>query len=175
MIEARAIRRLAAMDIQVWHTRVPKRADGEKRQSPESTLEGAGAAGSASEKSSLPSRRIRLEAGSGRWLLVVDDADRARHAKLIEDIRATLGPNECRFGTWSDSAEAGVAAEDWPAHGIRYALVFSGHGDGHNGGAEHSGNDDRTALISGGELQWLATSGQARRALWRRLQPLLED
>ena len=34
MIEARAIRRLAAMDIQVWHTRVPKRADGEKRSRP---------------------------------------------------------------------------------------------------------------------------------------------
>jgi len=174
MIDARAIRRLAAMDIQVWRTRVPRHADGGTTRSSEYTTEAASEAASSTGRPPLRSRRIRLEAGSGPWLLVVDDADRARHAKLIEDIRTTLGPDECRFGTWSDSAEAGVAPEDWQGHGIRHTLVFVGDGDGHNGGDEHCGNDVRPALISGGELQRLATSGQARRALWRRIQPLLE-
>lgn len=175
MIDARAIRRLALMDIQVWRFRVPKDAAGGKARRGQHSHQGAGVAATPSAKSPSRSRRIRLEAGSGRWLLVVDDADRARHAKLIEDIRATLGPDECRFGTWSDSAEAGVAPEDWQAHGIRHALVFGGESDGHDGIDGRREGDACSAFVQGGQLQKLATSGHARRALWRQLEPLLED
>lgn len=163
MIDLRAIRRLEAMDIQVWQTREPRqtRAD-ELRADRAAPVENHCA--QAACDSSRPSARIRLEAGSGRWLLVIDDADRARHATLIEDIRATLGIGDCRFGTWSDSVEAGVAVEDWDAHGIRRALIFGGEPDRRGTGPR---------LVHGGDLERLATSGQARRALWGRLKPLL--
>lgn len=157
-IDPRAIRTLAAMDIPVWLARAPKHAGaGDSRPA----TPGPDEDDSESFRERSPSRpeRIRLEAGSGRWLLVVDDADRARHATLIEDVRATLGTDDCRFGTWSDSPEAGVAVEDWEAHGIRHALVFGGQvGPG---------------FVQGGDLATLASSGDARRALWRRLRPLM--
>lgn len=163
-IEASAIRRLEAMDIQVWSARVPRRAAAVDTR-PASVgpggavpAEGAPVEGLSRQTRSRPDR-IRLEAGSGRWLLVVDDADRARHVALIEDIRAALGTDDCRFGTWSDSAEAGVAAEDWGAHGIRHALVFGG--------------ETGSGFVQAGQLDGLAASGEARRALWRQLQPLL--
>lgn len=129
------------MDIPVWRLR--GRGQGAESESPPT------------------SGRIRLEAGTGRWLLVVDDAERARHATLLEDIRATLGTRECRFGTWSDSPESGVAMTDWEAHGIGHALVFA---EGES--AQH--------LVHAGALDTLAVSGDARRALWQRLKPLLE-
>ena len=163
-IEPGAIRRLAAMDIQVWRARSPEHAEIAQTPPAAETSAEAGPVKDFSVdaypgKSRLQTGRIRLEAGSGCWLLVVDDADRARHAKLIEDIRAALGTDDCRFGTWSDSAEAGLAVEDWEAHGIRHALVFGGQvGPG---------------FVQAGELDELKTSGEARRALWRRLQSLL--
>jgi len=164
MIDPRAIRRLEAMDIQVWRARVPKQPGaGELRSHDVAPADAAPVADpstpAASERAPARPVRIRLEAGSGRWLLVVDDADRARHATLLEDIRATLGAGDCRFGTWSDSPEAGVAVEDWEAHGIRHALVFR--------------DEAGAAFVQGGELGRLTESGEARRALWRRLQPLL--
>lgn len=147
MIDARAIRHLQAMDVQVWRLR--------GRRS--SAVESAGQP--AAERHAA---RIRLEAGSGRWLLVVDDAERARHAVLLEDIVATLGAGECRFGTWSDSAESGIAVSELEAHGIRHALVF---GDG---------DDLLQQLLHVGALNDLASSGRARRALWQRIKPVLE-
>lgn len=131
------------MDVPVWRLR--GRGQGAESESPPAT------------------GRIRLEAGSGRWLLVVDDAERARHATLLEDIRAALGTSDCRFGTWSDSPESGVAVTDWAAHGIHHALVF---GDG-------EGADGR--LVDAGTLDALVVSGDARRALWLRLKSLLGD
>jgi hypothetical protein len=157
MIDAHAIRRLEAMDIPVWQTRAPKRT-GRDEARPAVTMP---IEDPSSNEARPRSARIRLEAGSGRWLLVIDDADRARHATLIEDIRATLGAGDCRFGTWSDSPEAGVAMEDWDAHGIRHALVFSGQ--------------PAAGFVQGGELAGLTASGEARRALWRQLKPLLAD
>lgn len=164
MIEPRAIRRLEAMEIQVWRARAPKPVDAVELGPETSSPADAGRAahppsGIVPEPARPRPDRIRLEAGSGRWLLVVDDADRARHATLIEDIRATLGAGDCRFGTWSDSPEAGVAVADWEAHGIVHALVFGGQAG--------------PGFVQGGELDRLAASGEARRALWRRLQPLL--
>lgn len=141
VIDGGAIRRLQAMDIEVWRLRARDA--------------GAPATGA-------PARRIRMEAGSGCWLLVVDDAERDRHAVLLEDIRATLGANECRFGTWSDSPDAGIGLADFEARGIRHALVFDG------------GGDRRDGLVHAAPLEELGTSGQARRALWQLLSPLLE-
>jgi len=160
-IDSGAIRRLEAMDIPVWCSRAPKYAgsDSAAMAAAESVpTEAHSIDASASEPRAA---RIRLEAGSGRWLLVVDDGDRARHAALIEDIRAALGSRECRFGTWSDSPEAGVAVEDWDAHGIRNALVFGGDAGPGPG------------FVQCGQLATLTASGEARRALWRQLQPLL--
>jgi len=141
VIDAGAIRRLQAMEVPVWHLRGSK---------------------SPAADAATSSRRIRLEAGSGRWLLVVDDARRACNAALLEDIRATLGGNECRFGTWSDSADAGIAVSDCPGHGIDHVLVFDGDADACDG------------LVHAEPLDVLGTSGRARRALWQRLGPLLE-
>lgn len=170
MIDAPAIRRLAAMEIPVWRARVRDRFASETPRPAEDSAEGPRDAATApAEKLSRRFRRIRLEAGSGRWLLVIDEADRARYSPLIEDVRATLGVDDCRFGTWSDSAEAGVAPEDWQAHDIRHVLVFDRRGEG-----PESANA-APALVACGELQRLASSGQARRALWQRLRPLLED
>lgn len=159
MIDARAIRRLAAMDIPVWRARASRQARSDMSDASAEPLEDRPTEALPGEARQRPGR-IRLEAGSGRWLLVVDDADRARHAGLIEDVRATLGPGDCRFGTWSDSAEAGIGAEDWNAHGILHAVVFS--------------DQAAPGFVQGGQLDRLASSGEARRALWRRLQPLLE-
>ena len=163
-IESNAIRRLAAMEIQVWQSRAPKPVEAADAPSESVAPGDAVPVGDSSteavvEKPRSRPARIRLEAGSGCWLLVVDDADRARHAALIEDIRAVLGTGDCRFGTWSESADAGVAAADGEAHGIRHALVFGG--------------EDGPGVIQGGPLDRLASSGEARRALWRQLQPVL--
>lgn len=146
MIDARAVHRLQAMDVQVWRLRG-------RRQS---AVESAAQPGAERHTG-----RIRLEAGSGRWLLVIDDAERARHAALLEDVGATLDTGECRFGTWSDSPDSGIAISDLEAHGIRQALVF---GEG----------DDLQQLLHVGALDRLASSGAARRALWLRIKPLLE-
>lgn len=156
------------MDIQVWRARVRKpAADQRSRYTGEPLAQAPADVGTAFEKAPHCARRIRLEAGSGRWLLVIDDAERARYARLIEDIRATLGLDECRFGTWSDSAEAGVGPEDWQAHGIRHVLVFGPCEEGYESG-------NVPTFVPAGELHRLAGSGQAKRALWQRLRPYLE-
>jgi len=160
MIDAQAIRRLAAMDIPVWRARAPRHAGADRAEAAAVSPVADPSTEALSGEARRRPGRIRLEAGSGRWLLVVDDADRARHATLLEDIRATLGPGDCRFGTWSDSAEAGIGTEDWHAHGIRHAVVFS--------------DDAAPGLVCAGALDRLGSSGEARRALWRQLRPLLE-
>ncbi|MFO7762641.1 MAG: hypothetical protein R6V61_02780 [Wenzhouxiangellaceae bacterium] len=144
MIDARAIGRLQAMDVPVWRLR------GRKAPAPEPA------------EPEAASRRIRLEAGSGRWLLVVEDTERDRHAALLEDIRAALGTSDCRFGTWSDSPDAGIAFADCRGHGIGHVLVFE------------DGVAPRDGLVHAGPLDRLGASPQARRALWQRLRSLLE-
>lgn len=153
VIDARSIHRLQAMDVEVWRLR------GRRQSSVESAGSAEPQAGPGAQR---PAGRIRLEAGSGRWLLVVDDAERARHAALLEDLGATLGTGDCRFGTWSDSPESGIAISDLDAHGIRHALVFG------------AGDDLQQQLLHVGAVDRLASSGEARRALWQRIKPLLE-
>ena len=53
--------------------------------------------------------RIRLEAGGGEWLVVVEDIDRSRYERMLGDIIGVLGAERCRYGSWSDSQESGVA------------------------------------------------------------------
>lgn len=144
MAEAGRVAKLEAMGIDVWRLRgrsaAPDRGAGGRATAP----------------------RVRLEAGGGAWLLVVDDASRARFETLINDVCALLGNDRCRFGTWSDSAQSGVAAEEWDAHGIVAAVVF--------GPAKAL----PAGFVSAGPLQELAESPAARRSLWQRLRPLLE-
>jgi len=115
----------------------------------------------AAESEPLPPR-VRLEAGSGRWLLVVDADERARHRLLLTDIRALLGSAQCRFGTWSDTADAGVAAADWGEHGIAKVLAFGVTDMRH------------PMLIRAPALDALAREGVQRRRLWQLLRPELE-
>ncbi len=133
-----SVRRLDAMGVPVWRSR--------RRRSAESTARHG---------------RIRLEAGSGRWLLVVDEVERAEYQTLLADLLATLGPAECRFGTWSDSPDSGVAAEDWDAHGIEHVLVA---------GAHRGAPEDCLVIES---LAELAASAKARRSLWQRVRERL--
>jgi len=138
MMRPESLRRLDAMGVPVWRLRRPRPAAGASR---------AG--------------RIRLEAGSGRWLLVVDEIERAEHERLLGDLVATLGAAECRFGTWSDSPDSGVGPEDWAAHGIEHVLVA---------GAPDAAPD---GCIRAPALAELAASGRARRALWSHLREVL--
>lgn len=106
--------------------------------------------------------RVRLEAGPGAWLLIVDEASRARFETLLNDVRAALGADRCRFGTWSDSSQSGVAVDEWEAHGIEAAVAF---------GADRKLPD---GFVAAAPLAELAKSAQARRTLWQRLKPVLE-
>jgi len=112
-LRADSLRRLRAMEIDVWVPRAAAPAPDDRA----SVSEGP---------------RIRLEAGGGRWLLVADEDARARFRVLLDDLRALLDPAECRFGKWSDSVEAGVGLDELGAQAIEHVLVFgesSGAGD----------------------------------------------
>ncbi|MGK7296428.1 MAG: hypothetical protein ACNS61_11485 [Candidatus Wenzhouxiangella sp. M2_3B_020] len=152
MMDARSLRRLEAMDIGVWQRRRSRPSEPATENEPTSP---AGA------RRRTP--RIRLEAGGGPWLLVVEDVDRSRHERLLGDIIAVFGAQRCRFGSWSDSPESGVAVAEWSAHGIRGALVFEDREDLPDG------------CIAAGALEELARAGSARRRLWGRLRTLLQD
>jgi hypothetical protein len=105
--------------------------------------------------------RIRLESGTGAWLIVADEAERASYRVLLDDLRAVLGPSECRFGKWSDTPEAGIGPDDWQAHGIRHVLAF---GDAPAAAGE---------LLRAAALADLLERADARKALWALLRPRL--
>lgn len=145
-LAADSLRRLDAMGVQVWQRRVdpPRRPpelgarSGDVREPP----------------------RIRLEAGHGAWLLVVEPAMREPHARLLADIQAVPGLAECRFGRWSDGGDSGIALSDVESYGIAHVLAF--------GCAASPG------LIAVPGLDELAVSADARRALWQALKPRLD-
>lgn len=170
-------RRLAAMDIDVWVRRAGESAT-------ETAAEGTAAAASevsarspaeapgeraddavppaaSGSARSASSPRIRLASGRGRWLLLIDDAGAAEDQRFLDDLRGLLGVDEVRFGRWSDSAESGVAAEDWTERGIEWVLDFGG------ASVEHP------AVLNLPRLTELRESGSARKALWQVLRPLL--
>ncbi len=109
--------------------------------------------------------RIRLASGHGDWLLVTPDPGDGRHHRLIADITATIGIDRCRFGHWSDSAEAGVSLAELVQRGIEHVLVL--------GSSPTPIGDPRVAQAPA--LDELAESGVARRRLWAVLKPYLES
>lgn len=139
--------RLAEMGIEVWAART--------RTTPRAPT---GDDGSRSEP------RVRLSSGDGDWLLVQRRPWDGRHAPLLADIQALLGPERCRFGQWADSPESGQALSELNARGIRHLVSFGP--PPHAGGAE---------LIEAAVLDELAVSAEARRRLWRALLPRLSD
>ena len=165
-------RRLAAMDIDVWVRRDREAAAGSASDAaaaassepaigtPTGTAVDGGATGAPAPAGSA-GPRIRLASGRGRWLLLIDDAGAAEDQRLLDDLRGLLGVDQVRFGRWSDRAESGVAAEDWPERGIEWVLDFGG------GSVEHP------AVLNLPRLSELRESGSARKALWQALRPLL--
>lgn len=138
--------RLAAMDIAVWVRRSPAAASS-------GVAVGAGSA----------EARVRLASGDGEWLLVQRRPWDGRHAELVADLQALLGPSRCRFGQWADSAESGHALSELSARGIRYLLSF-GPPPAHAGQPE---------VVVASDLDELAASAEARRSLWAALRPRL--
>ena len=138
--------RLAEMGIEVWLSR--------GRPPP---VVGAGDTGLVSEP------RVRLAAGAGAWLLVQRRPWDGRHAELLADLQALLGLDQCRFGQWADSREAGQALSELPERGVRHVLSF---------GRPPSGVPAADLLVLP-ELDEIAVSAAARRDLWDALRPLL--
>lgn len=146
MRDAASRARLDAMGIDLWLLR--------SREDPKDVR---------AETDAARTARIRLESGTGAWLIVADEAERATYRVLLDDLRAVLGPAECRFGKWSDTPEAGIAPDDWQAHGIRHVLAF---GDTPAAAGE---------LLRADALPELLDRADARKSLWALLQPRLAD
>ena len=107
--------------------------------------------------------RVRLAAGGGAWLLVQRRPWDGRHAVLLADLQALLGVEQCRFGQWADSQDAGQALSGLAERGVRHVLAF---------GPAPSGA--RTAgLVELPALEEIAVSATARRTLWQALRSLL--
>ncbi|MGY6553489.1 MAG: hypothetical protein ACXIUM_03095 [Wenzhouxiangella sp.] len=139
--------RLAEMGIEVWLSRT--------QDSPTT---------SAVVQGPVDEPRVRLAAGVGAWLLVQRRPWDGRHAELLADLQALLGADQCRFGHWADSREAGQALSELPERGVRHVLCF---------GPPPAGAP-ATGLIALPMLDEIATSAAARRGLWHALRPLLE-
>lgn len=140
-----SLRRLQAMDVAVWVRRdrpLRKRETARPRAEP----------------------RIRLEAGSGDWVLLVEERGRTRHSSLLADIRGTLGAECCRFGKWSDSPDSGIALGELVAAGVKGVIDF-----------RHEDQvQQHAALVAGGDLDDLSASAEARQRLWQRMRMLME-
>jgi len=151
-LDAGRLRRLRALGVDVWLL----------REHSECSAGGVSADASPPSAPSAEVPRIRLAPGRGRWLLLGEGTERPEVRALLDDLRGLLGADACRFGQWSDSAESGVAAEDWAERGIEWVLDFGGPGAAH------------PALLSLPPLGELVASPEARKRMWRSLRPLLE-
>ena len=140
--DTRSRQRLAAMGIELWRQRGAR---------PESTGE--------PENHSRPA--IRLASGNGRWLLVQREAWRGSHASLVDDITATIGREDCRFGQWASDSTAGCALDELAERGVDQVLSF-GPPPADPGGQP---------VLEAPPLDELAASAEARRALWQLLAP----
>lgn len=150
-----SLQRLAAMGIQVWQHR--ERPSG---QQPPSEVQ---AASPSTDLDAHGAVRIRLSSGDGEWLLVQRQPWRGQHEKLLADIRATLGPERCRFGQWVADSAAGEGPEELQARGVRRILSF--------------GPPPRTVewpdLLIAPDLDALASEAEARKKLWQLLAPTM--
>ena len=113
-----------------------------------------------------PAPRIRLAAGSGDWLLVCPEGVPETYRRLVDDIVASIGVARCRFGEWADSADAGVAVDEWQSRGIEHVLAFAEDDAGRRPGRARL---DDPRVIDVAALAELAQSGAARKALWHQL------
>lgn len=138
--------RLAAMGIEVWRY----------RRVQESAVD-------AVDNAMEP--RVRLSSGDGRWLLVQRHPWDGEHAQLVSDITALLGVVQCRFGQWSVDGAAGLSLSELSGRGISHVLAF---------GRLPAGTD-AALVVQAAELDELATSAKARRALWLSLRAFLVD
>lgn len=145
------------MGVEVWQLR---------RSSPQSTSpedREPVVPGEAGRVSGAEAIRIRLAPGRGRWLLVTTDGIPDAVQPLLDDLRAVLGTEQCRYGQWSDTADAGVAPDEWAERGIEHVVAFGASPGNH------------AAIIQAPALSELARSGKARRTLWSKLRLLMED
>jgi len=136
--------RLAAIGVEVWARRRP--LDRDKETPP---------------GQSQP--RVRLSSGAGSWLLVQRQPWDGGHAKLVSDITALLGVEECRFGQWSGGGAAGLAISELAARGISGVIAFGPLPPG----------ADTEPVLQVAALDELAASAKARRSLWQSLRPAL--
>lgn len=139
--------RLAEMGIEVWLRRAPRRPN------------------AAADNADGVEARVRLAAGDGAWLLVQRRPWDGQHAQLMADLQALLGIDQCRFGQWAASRDAGHAVSELPERGVRHVLAF---------GPVPSGAQSE-GLVEVPPLDELAASASARRALWQALRPLLRN
>lgn len=150
-----SLQRLATMGIQVWQRR-------ERVSESEPSVDGQSDS-PASDFDQHGSVRIRLSSGDGEWLLVQRQPWRGQHESLLADIRATLGPERCRFGQWVADSAAGEGASELEARGVRRILSFG----------PPPRAIDWPELLVAPDLDQLACEAQARKKLWQLLAPLM--
>ncbi len=144
-LDPAALARLDVMGISVW----------ERRQADADVA--AAAADSATG-------RIRLSSGEGDCLLVQRQPWGGETNSIVDDIRACIGPARCRFGQWAVASPAGEDPAELAERGISHVLSFGPALDGQWPG-----------LIEAPSLVELTTDWQAKRALWRKIRPLLGE
>lgn len=150
-----SLQRLAAMGIQVWQRR--------ERMDVPAPMAETQAAVPPSDFAEHGAVRIRLSSGDGDWLLVQRQPWRGQHEGLLADIRATLGPERCRFGQWVADSAAGEGPQELQARGVRQVLSF---------GPPPRAIDWPDLLIGPG-LDELVSEVEARKRLWQLLGPVL--
>jgi hypothetical protein len=142
MRDAGSLQRLADMGIEVWQLR-------------SSTSVSQSLASQSDPATGQP--RIRLSSGDGDWLLVRRQPWRGSHEQLVADIMATIGPERCRFGQWSNDSTSGEGLDELLARGVRHILCFG----------RPTEAPEWSQLLIAPSLDELAGQADARRALWQ--------
>ena len=150
MPDTHSRQRLAAMGIDVWL----------RRDRPAAVADVHAQSAPVDADSSL---RIRMASGSGEWLLVQREPWSGQHDKLLADIVAVMGADQCRFGQWAVSDSAGVPIAELESRGIRHVIAF--------GVPPRESGTEPVHLAPA--LDELANSAKARRRLWQVLAPLV--
>ncbi len=153
-------RRLEWLGISRWQLRSAQEAI-PASSGPVEGRDVAGATASADTPSSGQALSIRLASGAGDWLLVQQAPWRGDHAALMDDIRACLGTERCRFGQWARDSAAGEGPAELNQRGVRHILSFG----------PPPSPASWPGLIVAPALDELAGSAQARQDLWRLLAP----
>jgi hypothetical protein len=150
-----SLQRLTAMGIQAWQLR--------QSASEAEANDGAASAVAPADFDAHGAVRIRLSSGDGDWLLVQRQPWRGQQENLLADIRATLGPERCRFGQWVADSAAGEGPDELQARGVRRILSFG----------SPPREIDWADLLVAPSLDQLASEAEFRRKLWQLLAPVL--